>query len=349
MANAQSSRWFTLFQRELQEYRVSLLWTPLITALLLTGVMLVSVVVANRISAVGEAFIEVVTQDESLSGMNIRIQIDDDSSASDEPSFRIERNVDTASDAEWNFSREWTFTPQRNPDPVPDSDRTADQGGASFNALLSVVNILMNLILVAVTVNYLLGSLYDDRRDRSILFWKSMPVSEWEVVLSKLAVALVVAPLAFLAASLLTQLMCTLLAMVMVWRLEMDPLEQVLANIHFGRLLVDQVGGLIVTSLWVAPVYAWLLLASAAARRSPFMMAAVPLVGLALVEELLFGTEFLRNAVVNHIPQVGGGAGFDQLSPEWSSLNLPSMAAGLVCSAGLVTAAVWLRKHRWEI
>lgn len=358
MSDSPWSRWFTLVQRELQEYRVSLLWTPLVTALLLVAVMIVSVVVANRIAAVGEAFMEVVTQEESVSGMNISIKIDDDAPEGGEENYRIERiekGSTPATEGEWNFSREWRFNPRPEPnDPAADTGTTVvtAEKEHSFNALLGMVNVLMSLVLIVVTVNYLLGSLYDDRRDRSILFWKSMPVSEWEVVLSKLAVALVVAPLVFLAVSLLTQLFSTLMAMLTVWRMDRDPFELVLANVHVGHLLLDQVETWLVTALWVAPVYAWLLLASAAARRSPFLTAVVPVVVLVLLEELLLGSAYLRTAIGHHIPQqVGGGstAGFHLFGPDWSALDFFSLLGGLACAAALLTAAVWLRRHRWEI
>ncbi|MBN7796165.1 ABC transporter permease subunit [Parahaliea mediterranea] len=355
MSESPFSRWFTLLQRELQEYRVSLLWTPLVTALLLVAVMLVSAVVANRIAAVGQAFIEVVTQDEAVSGMNITIQIDDEPNGG-EADYRIETETSPVAEGEWNFSREWSFKPRGGADQPPSGEAPSDvvtaERLAPFNALLAVVSVLMSLVLVVVTVNYLLGCLYDDRRDRSILFWKSMPVSEWEVVLSKLIVALVVAPLVFLAATVLIQLASTLVAMLVVWRMDKDPFELVLGNLQFGQLLMQQVGSWLVTALWVAPVYAWLLVASAAARRSPFLAAVVPVVVLVLLEELLFGSDYLRSAIGNHIPhQVGGGtsAGFSLLGPEWSALSLLSLAGGLAVAVALVAGAVWLRRHRWEI
>lgn len=352
MADSSFSRWFTLMQRELQEYRVSLLWTPLVTALLLVAVMLVSAVVANRIATVGQAFIEVVTQDDAVSGMNITIQIDDEPKE-DEANYRIETETAPVEEGEWNFSREWNFKPRSGADPSTQNDASSEvvtaERVAPFNALLAVINVLMSLVLVVVTVNYLLGSLYDDRRDRSILFWKSMPVSEWEVVLSKLLVALIVAPLVYLAATVLIQLASTGVAMLVVWRMDKDPFELVLGNLQFGRLLAQQVGGWLVTALWVAPIYAWLLAASAVARRSPFLTAVVPVVVLVLLEELLFGSDYLRTAIGNHIPQVGTAGGFHLFGPEWSALSLLSLAGGLATAAALVAAAVWLRRHRWEI
>ncbi|TXS95229.1 hypothetical protein FV139_04840 [Parahaliea maris] len=341
MSNGKSSRWFTLIQRELQEYRVSLVWTPVCAALLLCALVLTSVLVANRISVVGQAFMEVVTQDENISSMNITIHIDDD--AEGDVNYKVERTETPADEEDWNFSRKWSFKPKVGDSPAPPSELVAAGEDYAFNAVLGVINVLMVVILMIVTVNYLLGSLYDDRRDRSILFWKSMPVSEWEVVLSKLAVALLVAPAIYLAVALLTQLVCTGLSMLMVWRMDMDPFEQILGNVNFPHLVFMQVAGWVLTALWIAPVYAWMLMASAAARRSPFLTAAVPVVVLILAEELFFGSEYLRRAIGRHIPEQVVGAGLP-VPAEMSSLLL-----GLVCAALFLAATVWLRRHRWEI
>jgi ABC-2 type transport system permease protein len=78
--------------------------------------------------------------------------------------------------------------------------------GRELNVMLSVLHGILLLVLLFTTFNYLLGSLYDDRKDRSILFWRSMPVSEREIVLSKFVMAMVVAPLIYIAVSLLLQL-----------------------------------------------------------------------------------------------------------------------------------------------
>jgi ABC-2 type transport system permease protein len=351
MSESFSSRWFTLVQRELQEYRVSLVWTPVVIALVLVTVMGISVLLSDRIAAVGQGFVEVIIRDNAVSELNIRIEIDDEA-AEEGISYRIAREPAPVDESRWNFSRDWTFKPQPRPDDgAADAEASTTEDQRSFNLLLSVVNALMMLVLVLVTTNYLLYSLFDDRRDRSILFWKSMPVSEWEVVLSKLAVALLVAPAVFLGVSLLLQLAVTLLSMLMLWRADMDPFAQVLDTLDIGRLLRDQFGGWLLGALWVAPFYAWLLAASAAARRSPLLTAVVPVLGLWVLERLLLGTEFVGTAIKEHLPPLGGitASGAALTESGGSSGALPSLAGGLVIAAILVFAAVWLRRHRWEI
>jgi hypothetical protein len=343
---AQSHRIFTLVQRELQEYKNSLFWTPLAIALGLAVIMLLSVLLANRISVMGDAIMQVIVHEESASSMNITIHIGDDDEVNYE--YRVEQQEGPVDEDDWDFSKEWNFKPKARADSQGQSEKTVD----SLNPMLNLLHTFMVMILVLVSVNYLLGSLYNDRKDRSILFWKSMPVSEWEEVLSKLAVALVVAPAIFIAVSIVTQLVCTVLAMLVVWRMDMDPFQLVLGNIDFVPLFLKQIGGWVLTALWIAPAYAWLLLASAAARRSPFMLAIAPVVGLMVIEGVFLGTEYVASAVVNHLPHYidgGSAVGFYFYGPDWSSLNLMGILLGLLFAAAAVGVAVYLRRYRFEI
>ena len=100
-------------------------------------------------------------------------------------------------------------------------------------------------------------------------------------------------------------------------------------------------------SLWIAPTYAWLLLASAAARRSPFMTAAAPLIGLVVLEKIILGSAYLGAVISRHMPHYGDGSwsGFYWLGLQ----DLPHMALGLVFTALALWLAVYLRRCRFEI
>jgi hypothetical protein len=346
MADSTPSRVFTLVQRELQEYKTSLVWTPVVTALLLTLLMAVSVVLANRISVMGDAILQVIMLEESAGSMNISIQIDEDDPNGSSYSYTIETE-ESVSEDDWNFSREWTFNPATRAEAETELDDRVD----NLNPMLSVLHNILLLVLIVVTINYLLGTLFDDRKDRSILFWRSMPVSEWEEVLAKLGVALVVAPVIYIAVSIVMQLAYVALAMLLVWRMEMDPVRLVLGNIEFGTLLFHQLSGWVLTALLVAPLYAWLLLASAGARRSAAFLAVAPPIGLILLEEFFLGTEMVRSAIGNHIPHASdsGAIAFYMAGPDWGAVNYLSLLAGLVFTAAALWVAVYLRRYRWEI
>src|SRR3546814_13401578 len=62
------------------------------------------------------------------------------------------------------------------------------------------------IVLAFVVFFYCLGALYDERKDRSVLFWKSLPVSDAQTVLSKVGSAVVVAPVLAVIASLVTMI-----------------------------------------------------------------------------------------------------------------------------------------------
>lgn len=401
MSTTATTRFVTLLRRELREYRNSLFWTPVITAVLLGLVMLASVVLANRISVVGQTILETLMADhgnsvnisvtvgddgereitivdtegvepgQPLSGdMQIDVSSVDDSGAEARRSTQMEFEgapsapkaiaaarsyrviADPNSPAElWNFSREWTFNPQPQDKGSDGSFNDIDMDGRQLNVILSVVHGILVLILLLTSVNYLLDSLYADRKDRSILFWRSMPVGEWEIVLSKLATALVVAPLIYIAISLLLQLAWVLMMMLLVWRMDESPFEVVVQNIDFVALMLDPISGWIMTALLIAPTYAWLLCASALARRSPFLMAITPVIALFIAEAVFLGSEFWGNAVQNHLPHVtdSSAVGFYLFGPDWMAVDLLSVGAGLLFTVAVLSAAVWLRRHRWEL
>lgn len=345
-----SSRMYALVKKELLEYRNSLVLTPVVIAVLVTVVMLMSVLLADRISVMGEVMIDVLKEQAANGEMSIRIQIDGDSGNDVTYQYEIHEQTEPVADEDWNFSREWNFNPRSTPDPVAKPSAGAPQ--ASLNPVFNLVHNFMLLVLVGVTINYLLGSLFNDRKDRSILFWKSMPVSEWEEVGARLLVALAVAPAIYLAVSIVTQLVSVVLSMLLVYRMDMDPFELILGKVDFAGLLVNQVGGWVVAALWLAPVYAWLLLASAGARRSPFMLAVAPVVGLVLLEELFIGTRYISAAVGSHLPHyVSGGSavGFSFEGLEWFPVDMSGLGLGLLFAAGALWFTVWLRRYRFEL
>jgi hypothetical protein len=406
MSATNTSSFFTLLQREFREYRTSMFWTPIVTALILAILMFASVVLVNRISVIGDTILKALLADGGNS-VNVTISVNEDTgeevtivqvegrdgetglpSGIDEELVRIERDPtgsggqriiisdgpavndalpeapppppapayevtveEGASAEEWNFSREWTFNPERASDEMADGEEDDGLSGREFNVMLGVLHGLLLLLLLFTTFNYLLGSLYDDRKDRSILFWRSMPVSEREVVLSKFVMAMLVAPVIYIAVSVLLQLGYVLLMMAMVWRLGQDPFDVVVANIDFVAVLLDPISGWLMTALLIAPTYAWCLLASAFASRSPLWLAVGIPVALYVAEQLFFGTEIIGDAVTRHVPHLSdeSSVGFYMFGPDWTRLDLSSVAGGAVFAALALAGAIWLRKHRWEL
>lgn len=378
MSNQQASRFFTLLQREFREYRNSMFWTPVITACLLGTLMLGSAVMANRISFFGDALLDAMMK-EGASGLKIDISFGDDEeefviseyrelpdeqsvfsdddavpqppSAPSAPGYQVTVE-DTVEEDAWNFSREWTFNPEGSELNEPDDDDLRNNVEMpDLNAILSIAHGILLLLLLVTTANYLLSALYDDRKDRSILFWRSMPVGEGQVVLSKFVTALCVAPLIYIAVSLILQVAFVVFMMLFVWRMGQDPFEIVVGNVDFVSMLLDPLSGWILTALLIAPTYAWFLCASAMAKRSPFLMAVTPFIALMVAEGLIFGTERIGDAAQRHFPHVTdeSAVGFYLFGPDWTQVDLLSIGAGLLFSAGALGAAIWLRRNRWEL
>lgn len=340
---------FALLRREILEYRNSFVLTPLVVAGVLILCMLASVLLANRITVTSDSIIEILNDDRSGPGMNIVIRIDEDKVRHD---YVVSQDIaDEATDEEdWNFSREWTFDPQRNEKP----DKAEGPLNGPANPVLNGLHNLFLLLMLVVSINYLLGTFFQDRRDRSVLFWKSMPVSEAQEVAAKVVTVSLLAPVIYLTVSWIAQVVSVGLAMLITWRVDMAPVETILDNVDFVALFRGQLSGLMIWVLWTAPFYAWLLLCSCAARRSPLLLAAGIPIALIVLEKLFVGSDYLMQTYSNHIPHIDGSEGGSTLGfffyePQWLTLDYLGMLLGLVVAAGFLTGAIWFRKHRFEI
>jgi ABC-2 type transport system permease protein len=119
---------------------------------------------------------------------------------------------------------------------------------------------------------YLLGALYDDRRDRSVLFWKSLPVTDTATVASKALCAMIVAPVIAFAVATLAYIGFLILVCLWAGMHGLNALPAVLAAHPLGMLwrLVLTVP---VNALWALPAVGWLLFWSAFVRSKPFLWA----------------------------------------------------------------------------
>jgi ABC-2 type transport system permease protein len=207
---------------------------------------------------------------------------------------------------------------------------------------------------------YLLDCLYAERKDRSVLFWKSLPVSDTQTVLSKLLVALVAIPLVYFAADDATSL---LVAFVLSVRT-----HSVLALWHPSVWLQLQAAWLyaiVTTAIWYLPITGWLLLVSAWARRAVILWSLVPPLGLMLAERLLLGTHAVSSVIADRLtgyasrafsaplPAGGWSAGQGFAAPTvWPLLNpttffsSPDTWLGALAGAVLIAATIQVRARR---
>jgi ABC-2 type transport system permease protein len=149
---------------------------------------------------------------------------------------------------------------------------------------------LAAVILVAA---YLLDCLYGERRDRSIVFWRSMPVSDARTVLVKLLVGLVMVPLGTFLLIAATSLLASAILVLRNHGLIINGLTVPLWNtLSWLRMQGFMLYGLIAAMLWYAPFAAYLTLVSVWARRSPYAWALIPPVLLVIFEHMVFGTNY---------------------------------------------------------
>ena len=217
--------------------------------------------------------------------------------------------------------------------------------------------VAMVLIVTAFIVGffYCLDALYGERRDRSILFWKSLPVSDLTSVLSKAVVPLLIVPPIIFAIAVVTQFVMMLISSAVL--MPSGLAGTTWANFNLFRESVVLLYGLIVIALWHAPIYAWALLVSGIGRRATFLWAVLPPLALAIFEKITFNTSYVWSLLKNRLFGAGDTA-FDfqmhrsisidlltQLTPG-KFLMTPGLWIGLLFAAGFVIAAVQLRRYR---
>jgi ABC-2 type transport system permease protein len=212
---------------------------------------------------------------------------------------------------------------------------------------------------------YSLDSLYADRRDRSVLFWKSLPLSDAETVLSKFTVAIIVIPLIATIGALLAQLIVAGGGAVV--------LEFAGASGHIMWQPEALFGGMAVAALWCitaamwySPIVAYLMLASAWAPKGPFLWAVLPPVALSLFERVVLGSEYAGSFILYRMAGLyrllGSGATESaETAPNLIHLSDLDLAAslkafygsadlwlGVLAAALLLAAVMWVRRYRGE-
>ena len=209
----------------------------------------------------------------------------------------------------------------------------------------------MMLIFTAfiIGVFYCLDALHGERRERSILFWKSLPVSDLTTVLSKASVPLVVLPVVSFAIIVVTQFIMLVISTAVL--LPRGLASTTWANFNFFQQSSILLYGLIAIALWHAPIYAWALLISGWARRATFLWAVLPLLAIAFFEKITFNTShfasMLKDRVLGFAPEAFAfnAHTVPQLTPG-RYMATPGLWIGLIFAALFIAAAVRLRRYR---
>ncbi len=254
---------------------------------------------------------------------------------------------------------------------------SAPMGFAGDISILTGVGLAL-IVMTFVVFFYALGSLYDERKDRSVLFWKSLPLSDTEVVLSKAAWALVLAPALAVAIGLCIGVGQWLLTALTMALNGLPGTSALFTESHPFRTLGQALGILPVYAMWALPTVGWLMLCSAWARSKPFLWAVlIPVLGAALISwmDTLPGLDiphqkvwyvmlvrgllsivpmtWYANDSVNatHVMNFKGPedlAHAIDFTSSWSAFATVDMWVGAAIGAAMIYAAIRLRRWRDE-
>ena len=232
-------------------------------------------------------------------------------------------------------------------EPLPTLLREADNQRGMFGLLIGGLMLPQMLVGSVVVFFYLLDCLFTERRDRSILFWKSLPVSDAKTVMSKLFVALVAMPLWIWALSLVVGLV---VFGVLAVKVSGTP-AAALGTWHGEDWLALQatlLGEILVAVLWYLPMVGWLLLVSSLAKRAPLVWATLPFLVVSIAERTALGTRHVAELLerrldgwANHF-SLGG---LELSNAQFTLLTSAELWLGVAVGAALFYAAIRVRQR----
>jgi len=240
-----------------------------------------------------------------------------------------------------------------------------DNSRNMFALMLWLQTIPQYLVMTIVVAFYLQDCLYQERKDRSILFWKSLPVSDAATVISKLLVAVVVAPLFVYLTAIVTGLLSHGIWAAGAASKALPNLATVWDTLAWLKVQALMLYGLLVAMVWFVPFAAFLLFVSAWARKNVFLWTTLPPVIAIIAERVAFGTRYVADLLEYRSWTGFWNAVFGPLNPENAvhgrvvSLaelfdNVPMAKVflnidvwlGLAVAAALVFGAIRIRRYR---
>ena len=240
---------------------------------------------------------------------------------------------------------------------------------AALTGIIVVLWIPFFIVMGILTIFYSLDSLYAERKDRSILFWRSIPSTDFETVLSKLIVAMLVIPLVTFILILVTHLAVLLITSVWVSALGGSGLHLIWASVPFFDNWTATIIFVLALPLWLSPFIGWFLFVSAFTKRSLFLTAFLPIAVLPMLEKMIFDSAifaeafFVRSVKMPLFIDLGTmerlfdeGDNFASLGDAQLSLlglmdfsgflGNPGLWLGLIVCGLFTAAAIYVRRYR---
>ena len=209
---------------------------------------------------------------------------------------------------------------------------TVEESHEAAGGFLVIVGGLFYLVMAVYSTWYLMDCLYTDRRDRSILFWKSLPISDATTVLSKLLVGMVIIPLVYFAAADAT-------ALIAAFILSIRARASIGSSLWNGEVWLQVqvlwMYVIVTTALWYLPIAGWLMLVSAWAKRAVMLWVVLPPLLVCILERVIFGTQMATHVVVRRL------TGLPSASFNGGSKHMWTHDGGVVDNAGASSMTVW--------
>ncbi len=227
---------------------------------------------------------------------------------------------------------------------------------------------LFLIALSILTIFYTLDSLYAERKDKSILFWRSLPVTDAETVISKLATAVILVPAITIIAIIATHIVNLVVTSIWVSVKGGSPGTLIWGSVPLLDNWLAAIVVIYAMAIWMSPFLGWFLFVSAWTKRAPLLMAFLPLVLIPMIEGIFFRSAHFAEAVWGRSALIPIFAGIDmerffdeghaRMSEEMVSLlahldigkfvtDIDTWLGIIVCGL-LTTAAIYVRRYRDE-
>jgi ABC-2 type transport system permease protein len=213
-----------------------------------------------------------------------------------------------------------------------------------------------------VQIYYFVTCLFDERRDQSVMFWRSLPVSDKMTIASKVLTGAIVIPVIFFGAATLLMLLILVLAVIACSVLSIG-FDISLWGVLAGADIISGVGYIWLTlvpiAIWLLPLYSWLMLASIYANKAPFLWAVLPIVALLVIEGIVvhylhlsqpFFGHFLMDyfsMTPEHLTDVSVDQDRSRSATLWMLISQIDYRTVLV-SAALLLSTYWFRVNKQE-
>ncbi len=219
------------------------------------------------------------------------------------------------------------------------------------------------------TIFYTLDSLYAERKDKSILFWRSLPVTDAETIISKLVTATIIIPLITIVFIAITHLLILVATSIWVSAKGADASVIIWQSVPLFDNWSATFIIMVASAIWLSPFVGWFLLVSAYTKRSPILMAFLPIFILPMLEKIIVKSAYLTDAlfvrtvempIFKHIDiedlfdddamRFAGENGLQFLSmlDVGKFLGSPGMWTGVIVCGLLTTAAIYVRRYKDE-